>query len=236
MPIPNTNVSWTSFDNEFGGTYPAGKNIHEGYYCRSYYVPDITTNSTVPYDQKDIAVSKLKGAVKQTFYSTDISLTGVQYYDAYNSQNWSQLDGGTTFNTWTDVYSNTITSVTTPNVSYPLKMGTSGFYMYLTNGYRWYNDGYNTSYFYDHSRNPGIAIFDVDGTTIIGSSNSTDFTDYWYNGNPQNGSNYVPGITAVAVQPNTTYTIRFKINWYNGSAGRNGTYVSGSPYATVYNY
>lgn len=236
MAIPQTNVSWNGLQTEFGGVNP----INASEYRRGYYVPDLTSNSTVPSTNSDLAASKWRGAIKQTTYI---------YRDMYQlscSDNsapsyFYSLDvgesGGISAGGYTECWSNTSEVITTPNVSYPLKLSVTGYYATIGNGYRYTYDPYGTTYYKDRASTPGLRLLASDNTTIIGSSDSADTREIWWDAYQTNQSIYTPGFTVI-VQPNTEYHLKYKCNWYMAGGGRNTfvVYTYYRPTITVYNY
>jgi hypothetical protein len=234
MAIPQTNITWTSLKDEFGGDYPAGKNVKEGYYYRGYLVPDIVPNAGVSNTGLNVNAGSLKGAIKQQYYFNanmfDYNLpdhdAGSYWYTIANGENGG-IDGG-----YSECYSNSSTVITTPDIGYDLKLYVYGFSATIGAGYRSSPpDLYgNRAYYYDRANTPGIRLLSADNSTVIGSSDSANTTEYWYN--TQANSCYVPGFSA-NVSPNTIYHLKYKVNWLNGGSGRDYWVSSGPFYYAV---
>lgn len=235
MAIPTTGpISWSALQTEFGGANP----IRASEYRRGYYIPDLTSNTAVPGTNTNLNASKWRGAVKQTTYLSgslpEVDLNNGSassyFFDPALGEGGGLQGGG-----WYTAYSNAKSTITTPTTSYPLKLTVYSYTVALGNGYRYESDLYGTDYYYDHVRIPGIRVFDQNGT-VVGSADSTDTTDYWYGAYTYQVSVGCPSLTMI-VSPNTTYTIRYKVDWIMGGGGYNVfRRPSGGPYYSVYNY
>lgn len=236
MAIAQTNVSWTSLQTEFGGYAP----ILASEYRRGYYVPDITTNSTVPNTNTDLAASKWRGSTKQNRYSE------TNMFDTTDTLNtaaslFTGLGGGYTWDTLNSV---DYTTITTPNVTYPLKLYVGGGGVQIGGGYRYYNPGCNlygcgsTTYYYDRMKNPGVRIYDSTGSTLIGECNATDLTEVNYNSNSAHSTEYrLWNDFFTIVSPNTSYRLYYRCDFY-AETGNNSFawYGLNPPYCYVFNY
>lgn len=228
MAIPQTNITWTSLKNEFGGDYPAGQNIHEGYYYRGSRVPDIAPNANVTNTGYDVSASSLRGAIKQQyFFSTymfDLNLPDYSpsdyWYTIANGESGG-IDGG-----YTECYSNSSAILTAPDIGYTTRLTVYGFSAYMAGGYRYTSDAYGTTYYKDRFNTPGLRLLSEDNSTVIASSDSTNQTEYWYD--VGGGYAYVPGFS-VDLTPNTTYHLKYKVNILNAGSGRDTFYFSGLP-------
>ena len=233
MAIPQTNVSWNGLQTEFGGANP----INASEYRRGFYVPDLTSNSTVPSTNSDLAASKWRGAIKQTTYIAKnmfaiplVNGSAPSYFYSLDLGESGGISGG-----YVECWSNTSEVITTPNVSYPLKLSVTGYYTSIGNGYRYTYDAYGTTYYKDRASTPGMRLLASDNTTIIGSSDSADTRDIWWDAYQAQQSIYTPGFTVI-VQPNTEYHLKYKCNWLMAGGGYNVFNVYSTPYITVYNY
>ena len=234
MAIPQTNITWTSLKNEFGGDYPAGKNVKEGYYYRGYLVPDIVPNAGVSNTGKNVNAGSLRGAIKQQYYFStymfDYNLpdhTAGDYWYTVDNGESGGVNGG-----YTECYSNSSTIITTPDIGYALKLYVSGFSATIGAGWRSSPpDLYgNRTYYYDRANTPGIRLLSEDNSTVIASSDSADSTEYWYNTGATGC--YVPGFS-VDLANNTTYHLKYKVNWLNAYGYRDYWRSTGPYYYAV---
>lgn len=235
MAIPQTNVSWSGLQTEFGGANP----ILASEYRRGVYVPDLTSNSNVPTTNVDLAASKWRGSTKQNYYvSTNMYDTGSTL-----SAGSSYFSGGVPGYSWATLYSTSYTSITTPNVTYPLKLYVTGGGVQIGGGYRYYDPGCNlygcgsTTYYYDRMKAPAITIWNSDSTAILAFavSNDTREVNYTTNGGYTEYRSW-SGVTMEA-QPNTTYRVYYNCQ-FRGETGNNSFawYGLSRPTCYVYNY
>jgi hypothetical protein len=235
MAIPQTNVSWSGLQTEFGGANP----INATEYRRGYYIPDLTSNSGVPNTNLDLAASKWRGTTKQNYYS---NLTMFDTVDTLvtAASLFSGLDAGYT---WYTLNSVDYTTITMPDVAYPLKLYVSGGSVQIGGGYRYYNPGCDlygcgsTVYYYDRMKNPGVRIYNASGSTLIAECNSTNLAEVNYTTNGGSTENrYWQGFS-ITVSPNTSYRLYYRCDFYS-ETGNNyfAWYGLTPPFCYGYNY